>query len=87
MTRLASVGHLYEMLEGQVAILSSGLLSGEESLLLLESLRHSQLYRPDQHSYILYPDRKLPGFSRKELHDTRSGQWPGAGLGTGKGAG
>jgi hypothetical protein len=53
------------MLEGQVAILSSGLLSGEESLKLLESLRHSQLYSPDQHSYILYPDRKLPGFLEK----------------------
>ncbi len=61
----ASVGHLYEMLEGQVAILSSGLLSGEESLTLLESLRHSKLYRPDQHSYILYPDRDLPGFLNK----------------------
>ena len=53
------------MLEGQVSILSSGLLSGEESLALLESLRNSQLYRPDQHSYILYPDRKLPGFLEK----------------------
>jgi hypothetical protein len=61
----ASVAHLYEMLEGQVAILSSGLLSGEESLLLLESLRNSKLYRPDQHSYILYPDRTLPGFLAK----------------------
>jgi hypothetical protein len=53
------------MLEGQVAILSSGMLSGEESLLLLESLRNSQLYRADQHSYILYPDRNLPGFLEK----------------------
>lgn len=61
----ASIGHLYEMLEGQVAILSSGMLSGEESLLLLDSLRNSQLYRPDQHSYILYPDRNLPGFLEK----------------------
>jgi len=61
----ASLGHLYEMLEGQVAILSSGWLSGEESLTLLESLRHSQLYRPDQRSYILYPDQKLPGFLAK----------------------
>jgi hypothetical protein len=58
----ASAGHLYEMLEGQVAILSSGLLSGEESLVLLRSLRKSALYRADQHSYILYPDRDLPGF-------------------------
>jgi hypothetical protein len=62
---MASIKHLYEMLEGQAAILSSGLLSGEESLALLESLKHSQLYRPDQHSYILYPDRKLEGFLEK----------------------
>ena len=61
----ASIGHLYEMLEGQVAILSSGLLSGPESLSLLESLRDSQLYRADQHSYILYPDRNPPGFLAK----------------------
>lgn len=59
---LASIGHLDEMLEGQVAILSSGILSGEESLHLLTTLRNSRLYRPDQHSYILYPDRELPGF-------------------------
>ena len=59
----ASISHLYEMLEGQVAILSSGMLSGEESLSLLESLRHSQLYRADQHSYILYPGPGSAGLS------------------------
>jgi hypothetical protein len=62
---IAAVGHLYEMLEGQVAILSSGMLSGEESLSLLESMRNSRLYRADQHSYILYPDKELPGFLPK----------------------
>lgn len=61
----ASVSHLYEMLEGQVAILSSGLLSGDESLSLLQSLRNSALYQPEQLSYILYPDRNLPGFLQK----------------------
>ncbi len=61
----ASISHLYEMLEGQVAILSSGLLTGEESLALLVSMKHSQLYEPNQHSYILYPDRVLPGFLEK----------------------
>jgi hypothetical protein len=61
----ASVGHMYEMLEGQVAILSSGLLNGEQALALLKSLRQSAMYRPDQHSYTLYPDRDLPGFFRK----------------------
>jgi len=61
----AAIAHLYEMLEGQVAILSSGLLSGEESLALLRSLKQSKLYRADQHSYLLYPDRDLPGFLSK----------------------
>jgi hypothetical protein len=61
----ASISHLYEMLEGQVAILSSGLLSSEESLLLLEDLRHSALYQPGQNTYILYPDRNIPGFLKK----------------------
>lgn len=61
----ASIDRLYEMLEGQVAILSSGLLSGEESLALLRSLRSSSLYCADQHTYILYPDRVLPSFLQK----------------------
>ena len=61
----ASVSHLYEMLEGQVAVLSSGVLTGAQALALLQSLRHSQMYRPDQHSYTLYPNRDLPGFFQK----------------------
>ena len=61
----ASIRHLYEMLEGQTAILSSGMLSAGESLALLESLRSSALYQPGQHSYILYPDRTLPSFLEK----------------------
>jgi len=61
----ASVSPLYEMLEGQVAILSSGLLSAQESLALLKGLRHSALFQADQHSYILYPDRNLVGFLKK----------------------
>jgi hypothetical protein len=59
------VGNLYEMLEGQVAILSSGLLSGAESLELLESMRKGPLYRADQKSYILYPDREVQPFLEK----------------------
>lgn len=56
---------LYEMLEGQVAALSSGTLSVRESAALLDALRSSRLYRSDQYSYILYPDRKLPSFFEK----------------------
>ncbi len=61
----ASVNYLYEMLEGQVAVLSSGMLSAQETLELLNALRVSKMYREDQHSYILYPDRDLPGFLAK----------------------
>jgi hypothetical protein len=61
----ANVRHLVEMLEGQVAVLSSGLLSADEALELLASMRRSRLYRADQHSYLLYPDRDLPGFLAK----------------------
>ena len=61
----AAIGRLYPMLEGQVAILSSGLLTGGEALTLLRSLRASAIYRADQHSYMLYPDRDLPGFLTK----------------------
>ena len=61
----AEIGCLDEMLEGQVAILSSGLLTPQEALVLLRNLRVSALYRADQHSYILYPDRDLPLFLEK----------------------
>jgi hypothetical protein len=53
------------MLEGQVAILSSGLLTADEAVTLFKSMRHSDLYRSDQHSYLLYPNRTLPGFLQK----------------------
>ncbi len=60
-----SIRRLYEMLEGQVAVLSSGHLSPEESLKLLAALKHGAMYRADQHSYLLYPDRRLPRFVEK----------------------
>jgi hypothetical protein len=62
-----SVRHLYEMLEGQVAILSSGYLSPAESLRVLDSLKSSKMFREDQYSYLLYPDRELPRFNEKNI--------------------
>lgn len=56
------VSHLYEMLEGQVAVLSSGLLSAEEAADLLDAMRASALYREDQRSYMLYPNRRRASF-------------------------
>ena len=61
------VENLYEMLEGQVAVLSSGYLDAQESLTLLQALRASHIYRSDQNSYMLYPDRKLPLFLEKNI--------------------
>ncbi|MCR6688307.1 hypothetical protein [Cellulomonas sp.] len=63
----ASIGRLQEMLEGQVAVLSSGLLTPAEALELVRALRGSALYRADQHSYQLYPDRELPTFLTRNL--------------------
>lgn len=55
------------MLEGQVSILSSGLLAPSEAVALLQSLRRSALHRPDLDSYLLYPDRQLPGFLERNI--------------------
>jgi hypothetical protein len=59
------ISNLSEMLEGQVAVLSSGNLNAKESLQIIEALRKSALYRPDQNSYILYPNKDLPKFLEK----------------------
>jgi hypothetical protein len=58
----AGISRLPLMLEGQVAVLSSGLLSAEESVALLKALRASSLYREDQNSYVLYPVKDLPSY-------------------------
>lgn len=50
------------MLEGQVAALSSGALGPAEALGLMNAMRDSPLYREDQNSYLLYPDREIAPF-------------------------
>jgi hypothetical protein len=60
-----SISYLSEMLEGQVAALSSGYLSPQEALDLLDGLKRSSLFREDQYSYILYPNKELPRFDKK----------------------
>ena len=59
------VDRLYVMLEGQVAALSSGAMDVEEVAALVERLFTSDIYRADQRSFMLYPDRPLPGFLEK----------------------
>lgn len=56
---------MYEMLEGQVAALSAGTLSGQEALEVLSAMRAGPLYCPRRNTYLLYPDRRLPRFLEK----------------------
>ncbi len=60
-----SISYLSEMLEGQVAALSSGYVSSVDSLALLDALKSSALFRADQYSYLLYPNKELAGFNDK----------------------
>jgi len=62
-----TIRHLYEMLEGQVAVLTSGLLEPREVNNVLDALKHSSMFREDQYSYMLYPDRQLPRFTEKNI--------------------
>ncbi len=64
-TSEVSISHLSEMLEGQVAVLSSGYISNKTSLELLDALKKSKLFRDDQYSYILYPNKELSRFTDK----------------------
>lgn len=57
-----AVSYLSEMLEGQVAVLSSQFLTSKEGLKVLDALKNSALFRPDQYSYLLYPNKQLKGF-------------------------
>ena len=59
------VANLYPMLEGQVAVLSSGAISPTESADVVDALFASAVYRADQDSFMLYPDRDLPGFLQR----------------------
>jgi hypothetical protein len=60
-----TVEPLYPMLEGQVAVLSSGVLSPQQAVELLDKLFASEMYRADQNSFMLYPDRDLTTFMNK----------------------
>jgi hypothetical protein len=60
-----SISYLSEMLEGQVAVLSSGYLSPIDSLKVLDALKSSALFRKDQYSYLLYPAKELAGFQER----------------------
>lgn len=70
------IEHLQEMLEGQVAVLSSGLLTSGEAVEICTALRHSGMYEDRQNSYMLYPNKNLQGFwQRTASHLTEQRDW------------
>lgn len=62
-----SISHLDEMLEGQVAVLSSKFLTSSQALAVLDNMKESKLFRPDQYSYLLYPEKDLKGFIERNV--------------------
>ena len=66
---VAQISRLYPMLEGQVALLSCGYLSLADAVALLETLFASPLFTPGRQSFLLYPDRALPGFFERNRLD------------------
>jgi hypothetical protein len=63
----ASVENLYPMLEGQVAAISSGAIEPEKAADVLDALFDSEVYRDDQKTFMLYPDRKQTPFLDKNV--------------------
>lgn len=57
--------YLEPMLEGQVAVLSSGILDAYSTIQLLDALQNSPLYCERRRSYILYPDKEVTPFMTK----------------------
>ncbi len=58
----ARVDPLGPMLEGQVAVLSSGILDGRAALDVVDALYESAMYRADQRTFMLYPATSRPPF-------------------------
>ncbi len=68
----AEVSHLYPMLEGQVALLACGWLSLADAVRLLDALFTSDLFDARRSSFLLYPDRRLPGFFERNRLDAQA---------------
>ena len=62
-----TIGRLSEMLEGQVAAIGSGLLEPAEAADLVDAMYASDLYRPDQKTFTLYPARQPAGFFERNI--------------------
>ena len=63
----ATVEHLGEMLEGQVAVIESGVLDADQCADVVDALFASAMFRRDQQSFMLYPAHELPSFLQRNI--------------------
>ena len=63
----ARVDHLGPMLEGQVAVLSSGALDPQAAIELIDALFDSAMFRADQNTFMLYPVVALAPFLERNV--------------------
>ena len=66
-TNEINVSVLFPMLEGQVSALSSGQIKPKEAINTLSSLFESDMYQPEQNSFMLYPRKRLKRFLDKNI--------------------
>ena len=66
-TNEINVSALFPMLEGQVSALSSGQIKPKEAINTLSSLFESDMYQPEQNSFMLYPRKTLKRFLDKNI--------------------
>ena len=65
-TEAIEVEHLYAMLEGQVAALSSGAIAPALAVDVLDTLFESDMYRADVGTFMLYPGSSVAEFPGEE---------------------
>ena len=63
----AQIERLEPMLEGQVAVLSAGLVTPDETISLIDALYDSDMYRPDLDTFMLYPAKVLRPFVDRNI--------------------
>ena len=68
------IHHLPPMLEGQVAALDAQVLPPAEAAGLVDAMYASPLYRPDQDTFLLYPDKTLPDFEARNRVSAEAAQ-------------
>jgi len=62
-----TVSPMFPMLEGQTAAVGSGKMSPRKTISLIETMENSDIYSHEQHTFYLYPLKKLKTFMQKNI--------------------